>query len=316
MTWECRDETAKPTIMNTVLLALEQTFQASRLERVDDAHLSQHDIELWIKRDDQLHPIISGNKWRKLKYLVNHALELNAHTLISMGGAYSNHLHALGFVGKMLGLQTVGYVRGERPSTLTPTLQDLQDWGMDLRFISRSDYRQLRHYQHWQALPDLKARQYWLPEGGAQPLALQGVAEMIHEIDRPYDWLCVPCGTGTSLAGMIQAAPKTVQLLGFAALNHAEFLRTDIAKLIANPFYNWQVNLDYHFGGFAKTTPTLLQFMTTFQQRTGIPLEPIYTGKMLYGIYDLIAKHYFPLGTKIIAIHTGGLQGNRGLHHE
>ncbi len=299
--------------MNTALLALEQTFQASSLERIDDALLNQHDIELWIKRDDQLHPIISGNKWRKLKYLIRHALERDAHTLISMGGAYSNHLHALGFVGKMLGLQTIGYIRGECPSPLTPTLQDLQDWGMDLRFISRGDYRQLRHYHGWQDLPNLKARQYWLPEGGAQPLALKGIAEMIHEINIPYDWLCVPCGTGTSLAGMIKSASNTVHLLGFAALNHAEFLRADIAKLIAIPFYNWQVNLDYHCGGFAKTTPALLDFINTFEQRTGIPLEPIYTGKMLYGLYDLIANNYFPLGTKIIAIHTGGLQGNRGL---
>ena len=112
---------------------------------------------------------------------------------------------------------------------------------------------------------------------------------------------------------MIKAASNTVHLLGFAALNHAEFLRADIAKLIAIPFYNWQVNLDYLCGGFAKTTPALLDFINTFEQRTGIPLEPIYTGKMLYGLYDLIANNYFPLGTKIIAIHTGGLQGNRGL---
>ncbi len=298
--------------MHIALTNLEKTFETSILSPVYDDLLTQHQIELWFKRDDLLHHIISGNKWRKLKYSLNHALSIDTKTLISMGGIYSNHLHALAFVGKALGLKTIGLVRGECPAQLTPTLQDLLDWGMKLQFVSRTNYRQLRQYQSWQDLPQLKPKQYWIPEGGAQPLALAGITELVNEISIPYDLLCAPCGTGTTLAGMIKAVPAHASVLGFSALNHAQFLTDDISKLLPHSYGNWQINFDYHFGGFAKTSTELLTFIDDFESKTGIPLEPIYTGKMLYALYDLIAKKHFKPGMKIIALHTGGLQGNRG----
>ncbi|MDO9046437.1 MAG: pyridoxal-phosphate dependent enzyme [Methylobacter sp.] len=302
--------------MHLELIKLEKTFNPSILTKIDDPLLAQYQIELWIKRDDLLHPVISGNKWRKLKYSLDHALSLGADTLISMGGAYSNHLHALAYVGKVLGLKTVGLVRGEQPEILTPTLQDMKNWGMELKFVSRADYRLLRQYKNWHTphqLPaGLKPRQYWLPEGGAQALALKGVAELVAEIGIPYDTLCVPCGTGTTLAGIIEAVPEQVSVLGFAALKNAGFLTAEVDAILSQSRNNWQINLDYHFGGFAKTNAGLNAFIDDFELKTTIPLEPVYTGKMMYAVYDLIKKHYFNPGERIIAVHTGGLQGKRG----
>lgn len=299
--------------MHPALIKLENSFKPSILTKLGDPLLDEYQIELWIKRDDLLHPIISGNKWRKLKYSLDHALSLGSDTLISMGGTYSNHLHALAYAGKILGLKTKAFIRGEQPTTLTTTLIDIQNWGMELSFVSRSDYKLLRQYKNCHDLPALKRSQYWVPEGGAQILALKGVAELVNEIDITYNILCVPCGTGATLAGIINAAPEKASIWGFAALKNAAFLESDVASLLPKiSSDNWKVNLDYHFGGFAKKSTELLDFIKNFEDKTGIPLESVYTGKMLFGIYDLITKHTFKPGQRIIAIHTGGLQGKRG----
>jgi 1-aminocyclopropane-1-carboxylate deaminase len=298
--------------MHPELIKLEKTFKPSILTKINDPVLEQYPIELWMKRDDLLHPVISGNKWRKLKYILDHALSLDVDTIISMGGAYSNHLHALAYVGKVLGLKTIGIIRGEKPETLTPTLLDMKSWGMELEFVSRSDYRLLRQYKEWHDLPGLKLGQYWLPEGGAQMLALKGVAELVTDIEIPYDTLCVPCGTGTTLAGIVDAVPRQATVLGFAALKNAGFLSAEVGAMLSQPRNNWRINLDFHFGGFAKINAGLSAFSDDFELKTTIPLEPVYTGKMMYAVYDLIKKHYFKPGQRIIAIHTGGLQGKRG----
>jgi 1-aminocyclopropane-1-carboxylate deaminase len=298
--------------MHPELIKLEKTFSSSMLTKVDVPLFAHYHIELWIKRDDLLHPVISGNKWRKLKYILNDALSVGAKHLISMGGAYSNHLHALAYLGQALNLKTTGLIRGERPEILTPTLIDMQNWGMELKFISRSDYRTLRHDQGWQAFVESKPDQYWLPEGGAQTLALKGVAELVKEIDLPYHTLCVPCGTGTTLAGLVNAVPESVSVLGIAALKNAGFLQADVAHLLPQQRPNWEINLAYHFGGFAKANAELIDFMTEFELMTHIPLEPVYTGKMLFALYALLKKDYFKAGQRIIAVHTGGLQGTRG----
>ncbi len=298
--------------MHPELIKLEKTFKPSILTKIDDPLLGRYEIELWMKRDDLLHRVMSGNKWRKLKYSLDHALSSDADTIISMGGAYSNHLHALAYAGKILGLKTLGFIRGERPETLTPTLYDIQNWGMELKFVSRSDYRLLRQYKGCHDLPGLKPQQYWLPEGGAQALALKGVTELVNEIDAAYDILCAPCGTGATLAGIIDAVPDQVSVMGFAALKNAEFLQADVESLLPRPCTNWRISHNYHFGGFAKTSVELMAFIADFEHKTKIPLEPVYTGKMMYALYDLIAKRTFKPGQRIIAVHTGGLQGKRG----
>jgi len=302
-------------MLNKQLAAFEQTLGQSTLVKVEDPFIDEQGLELWLKRDDLLHPIISGNKWRKLKYILQHAHSLNTHKIISMGGAYSNHLHALAYAGNLLGIQTEARIRGERPELLGPTLIDIDSWGMQLEFVSRSDYRQLRDYKAFNALPGLKIGEYWLPEGGALALALQGVAELVTEIDMDYEVLCVPCGTATTLAGIVSATPECKQVLGFSALKGGHFLEDELSQLLKKVSChndNWQIHLDYHFGGFAKIKPDLLTFIKQFEQRHRVKLEPVYTGKMLYGIYDLIRQGYFKSGQRIIAIHTGGLQGNRG----
>jgi 1-aminocyclopropane-1-carboxylate deaminase len=300
--------------MNNKLSALENTLGQSTLQLINEPFILQKGIQLYLKRDDLLHPIISGNKWRKLKYILNHALSCGAHTIISMGGTYSNHLHALAYIGKILGLKTVGMIRGEQPKTLNATLRDLQQWGMQLIFVSRSEYRQLREYKQFDALPQLQEGEYWLPEGGAVKLALQGVAEIVAEIDIDYDYLCVPCGTATTFAGLICAAQCNKKILGYSALKGAGFLIEDVKALMNNSSCHnndWFIHLNYHFGGFAQQKSELNQFIEQFEVKHAIPLEPIYTAKMLYGIYDLMQQGYFKAGQKIIAIHTGGLQGNR-----
>jgi 1-aminocyclopropane-1-carboxylate deaminase len=183
---------------------------------------------------------------------------------------------------------------------------------MELQYVSRTDYRQLRCFKNWHELPDLKPEQYWLPEGGSGLLALSGVREMVDEIDIAYDIICVPCGTGATLAGIVNAVPSTVAVLGFAALKNAGFLRADVELLLSCSSKNWEINLDYHFGGFASVNEELMRFIKNFEEKHTIPLEPVYTGKMLYGLYDLIKKQQIKSGQRIIAVHTGGLQGKRG----
>lgn len=300
--------------MHPKLIALQNTFNPSPLTQVNDPWLARFGVELWLKRDDLIHPIVSGNKWRKLKYILQEVLTLEADTLVSMGGAYSNHLHALAFAGHALNINTIGWVRGESAIPLNPTLQDVTTWGMKLQYVNRHDYRQLRQYKHWQALPGLQAGQYWLPEGGAVALALQGVAELVAEINQPDAVLCIPCGTGTTLAGVIASSSPHNTVLGFAALKGADFLNAEVQALLPaeRAPKNWSIKLNYHGGGFGKVTPALLAFMRQFEQTTGVALDPIYTGKMLFGLYDLIAQGYFQPGQRIVAVHTGGLQGKRG----
>ena len=303
-------------MLNKHLIALEQNLGTSSLDKINEPFIQAQGIELYLKRDDLLHLVISGNKWRKLKYILNHALSIDAQKITSMGGAYSNHLHALAYVGQLLGIKTRGIIRGERPKRLNPTLSDLMAWGMEVEFISRSDYRQLRDYKTYNALPGMQQGEYWLPEGGAMALALQGVAEVVDELTIDYDVLCVACGTATTFAGLINRVADNKRVLGFAALKGADFLQADVQQMLVNQPYdhkNGSICLDYHFGGFAKVKPVLVDFMQDFEQAHGIQLEPVYTGKMLYGIYDLIRQGFFKPGQRIIALHTGGLQGNRGI---
>jgi 1-aminocyclopropane-1-carboxylate deaminase/D-cysteine desulfhydrase-like pyridoxal-dependent ACC family enzyme len=287
--------------------------KAAIIESVEHPALDEHNVHLLIKRDDLLHPIISGNKWRKLKYTLIHALKNNHQHLISMGGAYSNHLHALAYIGHKLNLKTTGLIRGEQPKEENQTLSDLRDWGMNLEFISRSNFRDLRKFRTPDSKPAKQYGGFWIPEGGATQDALRGVSEIIKEIDTDFDTLALACGTGTTLAGLAKALPDKKRLLGFSALKGGGFLEKDVKKLIKNnSLVNWSINFDYHFGGFAKTNEELFAFIEEFSLLNNIPLEPIYNGKMLFGLIDLIKNDRFKKGYKIIAIHTGGLQGNRG----
>lgn len=268
-------------------------------------------IQLYLKREDSLHVTISGNKFRKLKYNLIEAKAKNITTLLTFGGAYSNHIAAVAAAGHECGFETLGIIRGEElidKIAENLTLRIAQENGMQLHFISRSDYRRKADTDFIEQLRQQFGAFYLIPEGGTNHLAVQGCEEILTEQDKQnFDYACCAIGTGGTIAGIINSSSDTQKILGFPALK-GDFLFDEIKQWTIRT--NWDLCLDYHFGGYAKTTPELLQFIEQFQQQTGIEIEPIYTGKMLFGIFDLIEKSYFPANSKILAIHTGGLQGN------
>ncbi len=275
-----------------------------------------HGITLSIKREDQLHPTISGNKFRKLKYNLIAARQQGCNTLLTFGGAYSNHIAAVAAAGSEHGFKTIGMIRGEEIADKiqdNPTLKLAQAQGMQLHFVSRTDYRRKANSDFIEHLKQQFGEFYLIPEGGTNALAVQGCEEILTEQDKQdFDYICCAVGTGGTIAGMINASSKQQKILGFPALK-GDFLAEEIKQWTTRT--NWDLCLDYHFGGYAKTTPELLEFIQDFQTKTNIEIEPIYTGKMLFGILDLIERGYFPANSRILAIHTGGLQGNKGFNN-
>jgi 1-aminocyclopropane-1-carboxylate deaminase/D-cysteine desulfhydrase-like pyridoxal-dependent ACC family enzyme len=272
-------------------------------------------IRLFLKRDDQLHPLVSGNKWRKLKYNLLAARAQKLNTLLTFGGAYSNHLYATAAAGRVFGFGTVGVVRGDEliNAPRNTTLTFCESCGMTLHFVSRADFRRKDDPSFTSSLQARFGPAYVLPEGGTNALAIRGTAEIIPEIIAQLgcapNYVCCPVGTGGTVAGLIQSAPPETTVLGFLALKAPDFQLPVFIPSTAR----FRLQTDYHFGGYAKTTPELLDFIRAFEQRTGILIEQVYTAKMLYGIYDLVRQGYFPDGATVVAVHTGGLQGRSGV---
>ena len=292
--------------------------KGSPLQEVNDPILKESGIRLLIKRDDLIHKHISGNKWRKLKYNLSEAVQQNHHTILTFGGAYSNHIAATAFACKKAGLESIGIIRGEDDPT-NPTLQFARENDMQLHFVSREDYRKKNDDNFLDALETRFGRFFLVPEGGANGLGVRGCAEILPEIEEKFDVVCCAAGTGTTLAGLALTLKENQQLLGFPALKGGNFLKDEVERLIGESrlrkpsTINYQLITDYHFGGYAKVKPELLDFIQGFTERTGIPLDPIYTGKMMFGIYDLIQKEFFREESTILAIHTGGFQGWDGM---
>ena len=300
----------KPPIINLSNLKL-----PSPVTQINDPLLSKKQVELFIKRDELIHPILQGNKWRKLKFNLIEATAQKQHTLLSFGGPYSNHLHALAFAGKHFGFNTIGIIRGEKLEHLNPCLQDMQNWGMNLEFIKRIDYRQKTSLAFINNLKNKFGDFYLIPEGGNNSQGIKGCAELLDELNQPYDVICIEVGSGTMISSLI-AHNKNVNthFLGFVVMKNLQIEEEIQATINITQTKNtaWRLNHDYHFGGFAKTDIKLHQFILNFKQRHDIQLEPVYSGKMLYGIFDLIKNNHYKPGTRILAIHGGGLQGLRG----
>jgi 1-aminocyclopropane-1-carboxylate deaminase/D-cysteine desulfhydrase-like pyridoxal-dependent ACC family enzyme len=279
--------------------------------------LKERKISLFIKREDLNHPFISGNKWHKLKYNLKEAQKQGKNTLLTFGGAYSNHIYAVAAAGKIFNFKTIGVIRGEEHLPLNPTISFARDSEMQIYYLDRSSYRQKNSAEIINQLKNNFGDFYLLPEGGTNELAVKGCSDIIDKIEVDFEYICCPCGTGGTLAGLISGLNGKKFALGFAVLKGASFLKENVAALFqstnGNVFHNWDINLDYHFGGYAKVDERLLDFVHKFSTHTKIPIEPIYTGKMLFGIYDLVTKGFFNKGSRIIAIHTGGLQGLKGL---
>ena len=265
-------------------------------------------IQLTMKRLDCIHPQISGNKFYKLKYNLIEAQTLGLNQIITFGGAYSNHIAATAYAAKLFGFESIGIIRGEELAhkPLNQTLTTAHSFGMKFRFISRNQYKEKDQISFLNELNQNYPQSYIIPEGGTNTLAIQGCREILTDEDRSnYDVICCAVGTGGTILGLIETSHRDQLILGFSALK-GDFLAHDLAQLTTQQ--HWKIIDDYCFGGYAKTNPVLINFIKEFEQKFSIPLEPIYTGKMLYGIFDLVKKGYFAQNTRILVIHSGGLQ--------
>ena len=303
----------------------------SPLQTIDHPLFDLHKLTVMIKRDDLIHPIISGNKWRKLKYNIDQAKVQGKKGLISFGGAYSNHIHALAFACYQQRLPCIGIIRGESHYANNFTLRWAQHWQMKLTYVDRNTYRR-RADSDYLALLQAQYPEYLIiPEGGSNSLAIPGVSEIIDELNQQtvFETLLTPVGSGGTLAGLISADNNQHQLLGVAVLKQGketdgdkvdikpnDYLTNQVSTLLpkaAQKFDNWQVLPDFHRGGYAKFSVEDSQRIIAFNQETGINFEPVYSGKMLLALVDLIKQGYFAQHHRIVLLHTGGLQGLGGL---
>lgn len=294
---------------------------------VEEFLLEHQGVELWLKRDDLIHPEISGNKWRKLKYHLEEFYQGSYESILTFGGAYSNHLAATAALGKLAEIPTFALVRGEEEMD-SPTLQFCKQQGMELEGMSRSKYRVKEDPDFVALLRELRPGVYILPEGGKGPQALKGCAEIVSELQGDYDAIAVSAGTGATAAGLLAALNADMKLYLYPALRSEPFMMKSIAsqlleyrefyrqKAFANDYLSQhlQIRNDYHFGGYAKINEDLVRFMNETHQQYGLKLDPVYTAKMLFGLLKDIEAGLFKPGAKILALHTGGLQGLAGMN--
>lgn len=275
--------------------------------------LKNNAIELFVKREDQIHPFVSGNKFRKLKYNLSVAKTKCYDSLLTFGGAFSNHIAATAYAGFEQGFSTIGVIRGEelRLKENNSTLAFAKSHGMELDFVDREKYREKDSESFIKELRKKFGNFYLIPEGGTNDYAVRGCEEILQDQDEDFDYICVAVGTGGTISGLINSVQANQQVLGFPALR-GDFLQAEIRKFATGS--KWKLIRDYHFGGYGKINLQLVEFINQFKRDTGIPLDPVYTGKMMYGILDLVEKGYFKSPCKILAIHTGGLQGIEGMN--
>ena len=290
------------------------THSTIKNEEVHLPVLEDTGVSLFVKREDRIHKYISGNKYRKLKYNLLEASRLKKQGLLTFGGAYSNHIAAVAAAGNAYGFSSVGVIRGEELGNKVdsnPTLRYARDCGMHLEFVSREVYRRKNDPDFQKELLSRFDNYYLIPEGGTNTLAVKGCEEILTNEDTVFDYITACVGTGGTLAGLINSSKEHQQVLGFPALK-GDFLKEDIRKFALKD--NWQLITGYECGGYARVTRELIAEMNAFYRETGILTDPVYTGKMITGILDLLKKGYFKKGSRILVIHTGGLQGIAGMN--
>ena len=294
------------------------TFPKTPITSITNAVYSKRQVEVGLKREELIDAEVSGNKFRKLKYNLLQAIEQKQDTILTYGGAFSNHIAATAKAGKLFGLKTVGIIRGEElQKDLSKTLQQNQtlgfahECGMQLHFVTRTDYRQKHTASFRESLKNQFGDYYEVPEGGTNRLAVKGCMEILDTDTSSFDIIACAVGTGGTLAGIIEGSLAHQYVLGFPALK-GDFLADAVKRYTAKT--NWELITDYHFGGYAKTSEELTAFINGFKKEQHILLDPIYTGKMLFGLTDMINKGYFSKNTRILAVHTGGLQGIFGMN--
>jgi 1-aminocyclopropane-1-carboxylate deaminase len=296
----------------------------SLLETVNHPLFLHHNVNVQIKRDDLLHNIVSGNKWRKLKYNLKHLVQQKYQGAISFGGSYSNHIHAFAFACYQQNIPCIGVIRGEQQYQNNYTLTWARHWGMTCHFVDRKTYRRRFEPDFLTELQKQYPNHFIVPEGGSNHLAIQGVGETVFELTQQtaFDSLITPVGSGGTLAGLIAGDSLQQQqhkVLGIAVLKQAEYLQQEITKLLpehAKSHNDWQLLTDLHRGGYAKFSAEDAARIIEFSQQTQLPFEPVYSGKMLLGFLDLLAQGYFHANERIVLLHTGGMQGLGGMFEQ
>lgn len=289
-------------------------------QKVNLPLLEEKKVEVFIKREDLIHPFVSGNKFRKLKYNLEEAKLQKNQTLLTFGGAFSNHIVATAVAGNLNGFKTIGVIRGdelgkdlEKTLDNNSTLREAHKNGMTFEFVSRESYRNKLGEEFINQLKEQFEDFYLIPEGGTNELAIKGCEEILTEEDANFDYICSAVGTGGTISGIINSTKKHQKVIGFPALK-GDFLEAEIRQFVKKE--NWSLQTNYHFGGYAKYEEELIRFINKFKKDTNILLDPIYTGKMIFGILDLIKKDKFKKGSKVLAIHTGGIQGIEGFNQK
>lgn len=278
-----------------------------------DSQLVRFGVRLLVKCEYLNHPFISGNKWWKLKYNLEDAVRLRHDTLLTFGGAYSNHIYATAAAARELGFKSIGIIRGEETRPMNHTLAFAESCGMKLQYVSREEYRNKTDEVFIQNLHNEFGDFYLIPEGGTNELAVRGVTEfgsgLINEAE--FDYICLPVGTGGTMAGIVRGTNGSKNILGFSVLKGGGFLKEEVNRWVGDSIDNWSIVEDYHFGGYAKTTSELINFMNNFEKQHQLPVDQVYTAKMMFGVSDLVQKGFFKRGSTILALHTGGLQGKK-----
>ncbi|NET73136.1 MAG: 1-aminocyclopropane-1-carboxylate deaminase/D-cysteine desulfhydrase [Sphaerospermopsis sp. SIO1G2] len=300
-------------------------FSPALVQQINNQITDQTGVELYVLRLDIMHPEINGNKWFKLKYNLLEAEEKKYSNILTFGGSYSNHIFATAAAGNEFNFQTIGVIRGEETLPLNSTLSFAVSKGMKIVYCDRKTYRSKNTLELQAELKERFGEIFIIPEGGCNLNGVRGCLEIMNDLD-DFDTICLACGTGTTLAGISLSLNPQQKIIGFPVLKGGKFLQTEIVDLINNYLQSnlpkkviypapWQLIYDYHFGGYAKIKPELITFCQTFQQEHHIPLDYIYTGKMFYGVMELLKQGFFNPG-KILLIHTGGLQGNIGIEEK
>ncbi len=288
----------------------------SPVERIPSSLMDRKGIVIYIKRDDLIHPLIMGNKWRKLKFNIQYAKDRGFDTIATYGGAYSNHIIAVASACELYGLKSIGIIRGnELNQDSNPTLKLSAKKGMHMVFVNRQDYLLLKNNQ---TLPYMtNKRVLILPEGGTNELAIRGCEEVLEEIDFPFDTMCCPYGTGGTAAGLLSALPNERNLWIFSSLK-GDQQGDEFSKLLETHSIekmNYRFFPENHFGGYAKFKPELIDFINSFYSEFRILLDPIYTGKMFFSVWELAKNDQIAPNSRLLLIHTGGLQGIAGFNH-
>lgn len=280
--------------------------------------LEDKNVKVWIKRDDLIHDEVSGNKWRKLKYNVEAFQKGGYKAILTFGGAYSNHILATAKVGNDYSIPTIAIIRGEEQLPLNPTLKRSQELGMEIHYISRTEYREKHKPEFLDKISGQFGNVYIIPEGGGNVEGVLGCKDIVAEIEEEFNYILTDCGTGATLAGVSLALKENQKAIGVPVLRGGSFILDEVKNYYQllnedlSDIENIELVTAYHFGGYAKHKPELIEFMRSFYSQTGVKTDPVYTGKLFFALMDLIKSDYFPESSKIVVVHTGGLQGIAG----